>query len=56
LRHVPAFYLHTLELIASSRRAEETRRFLLALTSGYAGMQTIEMKAHDPVACTYPSF
>ena len=56
LRHVPAFYSHTLELIASSRRAEETRRFLLALTSGYAGMQPIEMKAHDPVACTYPSF
>ena len=53
LRHVPAFYSHTLELIASSRRAEETRRFLLALTSGYGGMSPIEMKAHDPVACTY---
>lgn len=53
LRHVPAFYSHTLELIASSRRAEETRRFLLALTSGYAGMQPIEMKAHDPVACEF---
>ena len=51
LRHVPAFYSHTLELIASSRRAEETRRFLLALTSGYAGFPPIEMKAHDPVAC-----
>jgi len=50
LRHVPAFYSHTLELVASSRRSEETRRFLLALTSGYAGFAPIEMKAHDSVA------
>jgi len=50
LRHVPAFYSHTLELIASSRRSEETRRFLLALTSGYGGLAPIEMKAHDSVA------
>ena len=35
LRHVPAFYRHMLELIASRRRQEETRIFLLALTSGY---------------------
>jgi len=50
LRHVPAFYSHVLELVASSRRGEETRRFLLALTSGYAGLPPIEMKAHDVVA------
>jgi hypothetical protein len=49
LRHVPAFYSHLLELIASSRRAEETRRFLLALTSGYGGLPPIEMRAHDAV-------
>jgi hypothetical protein len=51
LRHVPAFYCHTLELIASSRRSEVTRRFLLALTSGYTNLPPIEMKAHDSVAC-----
>jgi len=50
LRHVPAFYAHTLELIASSRRTEETRRFLLALTSGYGGMPPLELKSHDSVA------
>jgi hypothetical protein len=50
LRHVPAFYSHTLELVAASRRSEETRRFLLALTSGYGGYPPIEMKAHDSVA------
>jgi hypothetical protein len=50
LCNVPAFYSHTLELIASSRRAEETRRFLLALTAGYGGRSPIELKAHDPVA------
>jgi hypothetical protein len=49
LRNVPAFYSHLLELIASSRRSEETRRFLLALTSGYGGLPPIEMKAHDAV-------
>ena len=49
LKNVPAFYSHLLELIASSRRAEETRRFLLALTSGYGGMPPIEMRAHDSV-------
>ena len=49
LQHVPAFYSHTIELIASSRRSEETRRFLMALTAGYAGQAPIEMKAHDPV-------
>jgi conserved oligomeric Golgi complex subunit 6 len=49
LYHVPAFYSHTLELIASSRRAEETRRFLLALTAGYNGRSPIELKAHDPI-------
>jgi len=49
LRQVPAYYRHTLELIASSRRAEVTRKFLLALTSGYDGMAPMEMKAHDPV-------
>ena len=49
LRNVPAFYSHLLELIAQSRRSEETRRFLLALTSGYSGMPPIEMRAHDSV-------
>jgi hypothetical protein len=49
LRNVPAFYSHLLELIASSRRSEETRRFLLALTSGYEGLPPIEMRAHDAV-------
>ena len=49
LRHVPAYRSHTLELIASVRRSEVTRRFLLALTSGYSGLPPIEMSAHDPV-------
>jgi conserved oligomeric Golgi complex subunit 6 len=49
LRNVPAFYSHLLELIAASRRSEETRRFLLALTSGYGGLPPIEMRAHDAV-------
>lgn len=49
LRNVPAFYSHLLELIAGSRRSEETRRFLLALTSGYGGLPPIEMRAHDSV-------
>ena len=49
LRSVPAFYSHLLDLIAASRRSEETRRFLLALTSGYQGFQPIEMRAHDSV-------
>ena len=49
LRNVPAFYSHLLELIALSRRSEETRRFLLALTSGTGGMPPIEMRAHDAV-------
>jgi conserved oligomeric Golgi complex subunit 6 len=49
LRNVPAFYSHLLDLIAASRRSEETRRFLLALTSGYQGCQPIEMRAHDSV-------
>lgn len=49
LRNVPAFYSHLLELIAQSRRSEETRRFLLALTSGYGGLPPIEMRAHDSV-------
>jgi len=49
LQNVPAFYSHTIELIASSRRSEETRRFLLALTAGYAGQAPIEIKAHDPI-------
>ena len=52
LRNVPAFYSHILlEVISGARRSESTRRFLLALTSGYAGFPPIEMKAHDPVAC-----
>ena len=49
LRHSPAYHVHALELIASSRRTEVTRRFLLALTSGYGGMAPLEMRAHDPV-------
>lgn len=49
LRNVPAFHSHLLELIAGSRRSEETRRFLLALTSGYGGLPPIEMRAHDAV-------
>jgi len=49
LNYMPAYYNHILELIAMQRRSEVTRRFLLALTSGYNGMTPIEMKAHDPV-------
>ena len=49
LRHSRAHHVHALELIASGRRTEVTRRFLLALTSGYDGMAPLEMKAHDPV-------
>jgi hypothetical protein len=49
LRHVPAFYTHTLELVANRRRMELTKRFLLALTSGYHNMPPLEMKSHDPV-------
>ncbi len=49
LRNSPAHHRHELELIAVGRRAEVTRRFLLALTSGYGGMAPLEMKAHDPV-------
>mmetsp|Transcript_5374 Transcript_5374/g.12289 ORF Transcript_5374/g.12289 Transcript_5374/m.12289 type:complete len:648 (+) Transcript_5374:509-2452(+) len=49
LQNVPAFYSHLLELIAQSRRSEETRRFLLALTSGHNGLPPIEMKSHDSV-------
>lgn len=49
LRNSPAHHVHALELIASSRRTEVTRRFLLALTSGYGGMAPLEMRAHDPV-------
>lgn len=54
LRHVPAFYTHTLELIASSRRTEQTRRFLLALTTGANGLAPLELKSqsHDPVGYT----
>ena len=50
LRHSNAHHVHALELIASGRRTEVTRRFLLALTSGYGGMAPLEMKAHDPVS------
>jgi len=46
LKYMPSFHSHTLELIATQRRGEVTRRFLLALTSG---PNPIEMKAHDPV-------
>jgi hypothetical protein len=49
LRNVPAFYSHLLELIAQNRRSEETKRFLLALTSGHNGLPPIEMRAHDSV-------
>ena len=48
LKHTPSFYRHTIELITSMRRAEVTRRFLLALTIGYDDSPPIEMKAHDP--------
>jgi hypothetical protein len=47
---VPLYYSHCLELIAGSRRSEVTRRFLLALTSGYQHAPPIEMRAHDPLA------
>lgn len=50
LRHSPARRVHALELVASGRRTEVTRRFLLALTSGYGGMAPLEIKAHDPVS------
>lgn len=49
LQHVPAFYTHTLELIANARRSQATKQFLLALTSGVNGMPPLEMKAHDAV-------
>eukprot|EP00956_Cyclotella_meneghiniana_P010770 scaffold15073_cov72-Cyclotella_meneghiniana.AAC.11 len=49
LRNSRERYVHALEMIASSRRTEVTRRFLLALTSGYGGMAPLEMRAHDPV-------
>ena len=52
LRHVTAFYRHTLELIAGRRRQDETRRFLLALTAGYSNAPPIERLAHDSVAYT----
>jgi hypothetical protein len=52
LRHVTAFYRHTLELIAGRRRQDETRRFLLALTAGYGGAPPMERLAHDAVAYT----
>jgi len=45
----PAFYSHLLEMIATSRRIEVTRRFLLALTAGHDGQAPLEMKAHDPI-------
>lgn len=51
LRHVPAFYSHTVELVAGSRRATVTRQFLLALTNGVDDAPPIELKAYDPVAC-----
>jgi hypothetical protein len=47
LRNVPAFYSHLLELVASSRRTTVTRRFLLALTSGYQGSPPLELQSHD---------
>lgn len=49
LRQVPAYYSHTLELIATRRRSEVTRKFLLALTSGYNGGTPMERMAHDPL-------
>ena len=49
LRNSRERHVHALEMIASSRRKEVTRRFLLALTSGYGGMAPLEMRAHDPV-------
>lgn len=52
LRHVTAFYRHTLELIAGRRRQDETKRFLLALTVGHAGAPAMERLAHDSVVYT----
>ncbi|KAL3789305.1 hypothetical protein ACHAWO_004856 [Cyclotella atomus] len=49
LRNSRERHVHALEMIASSRRTEVTRRFLLALTNGYGGMAPLEMRAHDPV-------
>ena len=49
LRNSRERHVHALEMIAASRRTEVTRRFLLALTSGYGGMAPLEMRAHDPV-------
>jgi hypothetical protein len=37
-------------MIATSRRIEVTRRFLLVLTAGHDGQAPLEMKAHDPVS------
>jgi conserved oligomeric Golgi complex subunit 6 len=51
MQHVPAFYTHTVELIAASRRSEVTRQFLVALTVGTDTSTPLEMKAHDSVAC-----
>lgn len=48
LANVPRLQAHCLDLLADSRRSEVTRRFLLALTSGYNGASPIEMRAHDP--------
>lgn len=52
LQNVPAFYCHILELIASSRRLNVTKSFLIALTVGDTNMQQqpIEMKSHDSLA------
>lgn len=48
LSTIHLFHSHLLELIAGARRSEVTRRFLLALTSGYQHAPPIEMRAHDP--------
>lgn len=53
LRHVPAFYSHMMELVASARRAVVTRHFLLALTQGVDGGTPLELKAHDSVTCKW---
>ena len=50
LRNSRERHVHALEMIAASRRTEVTRRFLLALTSGYGGVAPLEMRAHDPVS------
>lgn len=55
LRNVPAFYAHTLELIATSRRSEETRRFLLALTSGYDGKSCFSKRQMCFFSCVHAS-